>query len=98
MRLPPLPAEQWDDAVRSSALAVMLPQERRNPGERRATCCPRWSATRPDEGVPAVQRPPAVQLDAAAPAARAGDPAGRAPHATALRVGAPRRDGPARRA
>ena len=30
MRLPPLPADQWDDAV-DRALAVMLPQERRNP-------------------------------------------------------------------
>ena len=31
MRVPPLPADQWDDAV-DRALAVMLPQERRNPG------------------------------------------------------------------
>ncbi len=30
MRVHPLPADQWDDAV-DSALAVMLPQERRNP-------------------------------------------------------------------
>ncbi|WP_102142086.1 carboxymuconolactone decarboxylase family protein [Mycobacterium hubeiense] len=30
MRVPPLPAEQWDDDV-LSALAVMLPEERRNP-------------------------------------------------------------------
>lgn len=30
MRVPPLPADQWDDAV-DHALAVMLPQERRNP-------------------------------------------------------------------
>ncbi|MFI5511381.1 carboxymuconolactone decarboxylase family protein [Mycobacterium sp. NPDC051804] len=30
MRLPPLPADQWDDAV-DNALAVMLPRERRNP-------------------------------------------------------------------
>ena len=30
MRVPPLPAEQWDDSV-DRALAVMLPQERRNP-------------------------------------------------------------------
>lgn len=30
MRLPPLPADQWDDAV-EGALAVMLPPERRNP-------------------------------------------------------------------
>ena len=30
MRVPPLPADQWDDAV-DRALAVMLPQERRNP-------------------------------------------------------------------
>ncbi|RDH78449.1 carboxymuconolactone decarboxylase family protein [Mycolicibacterium moriokaense] len=30
MRLPPLPADQWDDAV-DRALAVMLPPERRNP-------------------------------------------------------------------
>jgi alkylhydroperoxidase family enzyme len=30
MRLPPLPADQWDDAV-DQALAVMLPKERRNP-------------------------------------------------------------------
>ena len=30
MRVPPLPADQWDDAV-NSALAVMLPEERRNP-------------------------------------------------------------------
>lgn len=30
MRLPPLPPEQWDDAV-DKALAVMLPEERRNP-------------------------------------------------------------------
>ena len=30
MRLPPLPADQWDDAVQQ-ALAVMLPEERRNP-------------------------------------------------------------------
>ena len=30
MRVPPLPADQWDDAV-DSALAVMLPEERRNP-------------------------------------------------------------------
>jgi alkylhydroperoxidase family enzyme len=28
--VPPLPADQWDDAV-DRALAVMLPQERRNP-------------------------------------------------------------------
>lgn len=32
MRLPPLPAEQWDDDV-SQALAVMLPEERRNPAQ-----------------------------------------------------------------
>jgi 4-carboxymuconolactone decarboxylase len=30
MRLPPLPADQWDEAV-DQALAVMLPKERRNP-------------------------------------------------------------------
>ncbi len=30
VRLPPLPADQWDDAV-DQALAVMLPKERRNP-------------------------------------------------------------------
>ncbi len=30
MRLPPLPADQWDDAVQQ-ALAMMLPEERRNP-------------------------------------------------------------------
>ena len=30
MRLPPLPADQWDEAV-EGALAVMLPPERRNP-------------------------------------------------------------------
>ena len=30
MRVPPLPADQWDDAV-NSALAVMLPEEQRNP-------------------------------------------------------------------
>ena len=30
MRLPPLPADQWDDAVQQ-ALAVMVPEERRNP-------------------------------------------------------------------
>ena len=30
MRVPPLPADQWDEAV-DRALAVMLPQERRNP-------------------------------------------------------------------
>jgi 4-carboxymuconolactone decarboxylase len=32
VRLPPLPADQWDDAVRAS-LAVMLPEERRNPDD-----------------------------------------------------------------
>ena len=32
MRLPPLPADQWNDAVQQ-ALAVMLPEERRNPGD-----------------------------------------------------------------
>jgi 4-carboxymuconolactone decarboxylase len=32
VRLPPLPADQWDDAVQQ-ALAVMLPEERRNPGD-----------------------------------------------------------------
>jgi 4-carboxymuconolactone decarboxylase len=31
VRVPPLPADQWDDAV-DRALAVMLPEERRNPG------------------------------------------------------------------
>ena len=30
MRVPPLPADQWDDAV-DQALAVMLPKERRTP-------------------------------------------------------------------
>lgn len=30
MRLPPLPADQWDDAARQ-ALSVMLPEARRNP-------------------------------------------------------------------
>ena len=30
MRLPPLPADQWDEAV-DDALAVMLPRERRTP-------------------------------------------------------------------
>src|SRR5512139_2874216 len=30
VRLPPLPADQWDDAVDES-LSVMLPAERRNP-------------------------------------------------------------------
>lgn len=30
VRVPPLPADQWDDAV-DQALAVMLPKERRNP-------------------------------------------------------------------
>jgi len=30
VRLPPLPADQWDDAVQQ-ALAVMLPEKRRNP-------------------------------------------------------------------
>lgn len=32
MRLPPLPAKQWDDSVQQ-ALAVMLPEERRNPAQ-----------------------------------------------------------------
>jgi len=32
VRLPPLPADQWDDAVQQ-ALAVMLPEERRNPDD-----------------------------------------------------------------
>lgn len=32
MRLPPLPADQWDDTV-YEALAVMLPPERRNPSD-----------------------------------------------------------------
>lgn len=32
MRVPPLPADQWDDAVQQ-ALAVMLPAERRNPDD-----------------------------------------------------------------
>jgi len=32
VRLPPLPADQWDDAVQQ-ALAVMLPEERRNPND-----------------------------------------------------------------
>ena len=32
MRLPPLPADRWDDAVQQ-ALAVMLPEERRNPDD-----------------------------------------------------------------
>lgn len=32
MRLPPLPADQWDDSV-DQALAVMLPAERRNPAQ-----------------------------------------------------------------
>lgn len=31
MRVPPLPPEEWDDDV-DRALAVMLPEERRNPG------------------------------------------------------------------
>jgi len=31
MRLPPLPADQWDDPAVQQALAVMLPEERRNP-------------------------------------------------------------------
>jgi 4-carboxymuconolactone decarboxylase len=31
VRVPPLPADQWDDAV-DRALAVMLPKERRTPG------------------------------------------------------------------
>ncbi len=30
MRVPPLPADRWDEAV-DQALAVMLPKERRNP-------------------------------------------------------------------
>ncbi|OBK18773.1 carboxymuconolactone decarboxylase family protein [Mycobacterium asiaticum] len=32
MRVPPLPADQWDESV-EQALAVMLPAERRNPGD-----------------------------------------------------------------
>ena len=32
VRLPPLPADEWDDAVQQ-ALAVMLPEERRNPDD-----------------------------------------------------------------
>ena len=32
MRLPPLPADQWDDAARH-AVSVMLPEERRNPAD-----------------------------------------------------------------
>src|SRR5579859_1092419 len=32
MRLSPLPAEEWDDAARH-AVAVMLPEERRNPDD-----------------------------------------------------------------
>ncbi len=32
MRLPPLPADQWDDAARH-ALSGMLPEERRNPDD-----------------------------------------------------------------
>ena len=32
MRLSPLPADQWDDAARH-AVSVMLPEERRNPGD-----------------------------------------------------------------
>jgi 4-carboxymuconolactone decarboxylase len=32
MRLPPLPADQWDDAARH-AVSVMLPEERRNPDD-----------------------------------------------------------------
>ncbi|WP_292974723.1 carboxymuconolactone decarboxylase family protein [Mycobacterium sp.] len=32
MRLSPLPADQWDDAARQ-AVAVMLPEERRNPDD-----------------------------------------------------------------
>jgi 4-carboxymuconolactone decarboxylase len=31
MRLPPLPADEWDDPAVQQALAVMLPEERRNP-------------------------------------------------------------------
>ncbi|MDT5010792.1 MAG: 4-carboxymuconolactone decarboxylase [Mycobacterium sp.] len=33
MRLPPLPADEWDDPAVQEALAVMLPEERRNPGQ-----------------------------------------------------------------
>ena len=32
MRVPPLPADQWDEAV-DHALAGMLPEERRNPAD-----------------------------------------------------------------
>jgi len=31
VRLPPLPADEWDDPAVQEALAVMLPKERRNP-------------------------------------------------------------------
>ena len=44
MRLPPLPADQWDDAARH-AVAAMLPEERRNPDDA-GTRCPRWFTTR----------------------------------------------------
>ena len=66
----------------------MLPEERRNPETASNILATFVNHPDADQGVPPVQRPPAVRLDAAAAAARAGHPAGRAPHRLRVRVGA----------
>ena len=88
MRLPPLPADQWDEAVQQS-LSVMLPPERRNPrdaGNALATLVRHPAA---DQRISAVQRPSAVSVHSAAAHPRAGDPACRASTRLRLRVDTP---------
>ena len=52
MRVPPLPADQWDDAV-DRALAVHAPRGAAQPGEREQHPRHVRQPSRPDEGVPA---------------------------------------------
>jgi hypothetical protein len=71
VRVAPLPADQWDDAV-LGALRLM-PEERRNPVDA--------------GNAVATFVLPADALDASGAVARTGRPADRAPHPVRLRVG-----------
>ena len=87
MRVPPLPADEWDEAV-DHALSGMLPAERRNPadaGNLLATLVRHPKLTR---AFLRFNNHLLFTLDAAAAAARAGRAAGRPPAATASTSGA----------
>ena len=102
MRLPPLPADQWDDAARARGVGHAA-RGAAQPAPTPATCWPRL-VRHPEADharISSSARPPAVRVDAAAAHPRAGHPARRASPRLRLRVVASRGDrqgrGPHRR-